>query len=114
MEEMKNVRLSQESIDILKRYGDTPNKGVSNLAMMAEKGNPKKDAITKEEFRIEMDRLRDGIKAVHAEYMKYLSSGQGAIKVPTKSPADHFIFGVDQIDGFKTAAQVAKEERLDK
>ena len=80
MEEMKNVRLSQESIDILKRYGDSPNKGVLNLSMGVTN-------VTKEDF----DNLKKAIDVLMSRMDTFMTHGQGGIRV--------YPMPVDRVDG---------------
>jgi hypothetical protein len=84
---MPTVTITQEAHDLVIQYGKNVSQGIiamgEELCKKTEEEFKSKpvDCITKDEFRKEMEKLKEGIRNTNAEFMAYLSSGQGAIKV---------------------------------
>ena len=98
----KLVQISGDNVVLLKKYGDTPNKAISSLLVAPvskETGDMTAiEACIQRVVSKEIEKLKEGIRNTNAEFMRYLSSGQGAIQLPEikgdtfigKNPANEF------------------------
>ena len=76
-EEMKQVRISDENIELLKKYGDTPNKAIT--------------ALLQHPVTVNSSALEQEVRALMSRMDTFMSHGQGGIRV--------YPMPVDKIDG---------------
>ena len=86
----KLIRIDEECEDILRKYSEgSMSDCIRAMEAKATTHVTISNGITADEFRKEMEKLKEGIRNTHAEFMAYLSSGQGAIKVPGLADSFH-------------------------
>lgn len=79
----KLIRIDEECESILRKYSEgSMSDCIRAMEAKATTHVTVSSGITIEEFRKEMEKLKEGIRNTNAEFMKYLSSGQGAIQLP--------------------------------
>jgi len=79
-----NVSITEEAKDIALKYGKNVSQGILAMEGMIGKEKPVTTVTELTAVIKRMDRMEEGIRNVNGEFMNFISSGQGAVRIEKK------------------------------